>query len=458
MGETADAAGGGSGGARASCDLARICLDPRGQHEEGDCTRHAARSRSPASRARQMDAAAVEPGTRATLAAAVEIVGHELSPEAVDRRNGLGAHLRARAPLGANAIILTEAPFSAVPVDELAASCTICHQCFTDMDPDSEGSCCCSVCSSAWYCSEECRSMAASDVHADSSAGAGDGECATLRRLRGSFDGTRDARLLCRIQRAHWGALSSRRTAASPDQVFTDLVYHDAPAESDTARSAAESVATCNRILAPSLTIEDEKAGACAVLRIRANGFSLLDGCGGPAGVGLFLTAAYFNHSCVPNVCVTNSGDQLVFRTIRPIETGEELVISYVDAAEGTSMRREKFRRSYGFECSCLRCTHAAHSKLANGQMLAPMVDEGRVGSDRDERLSDFVQSRREAESLYAEMQRCAEDGALTRGVDIATHLCTDKRLAKVLHPHSRAVFAHIAECHRDSLQCSVQP
>ena len=415
-----------------------------------------------------MDAAAVEPGRRATLAAAVEIVGHELSPEAVDRRSGLGAHLRARAPLTPNAIILTEAPFAAVPVDELAVSCAICHQCFTGMDPESEGSCCCSVCGSAWYCSEECRSMAASDAHTDSSVGSGDAECATLRRLRGSFAGTRDVRLLCRIQRAHYGALSSRQTAVSPDHVFADLVYHDAPVDSDSQLSAAESVATCNRILAPSLAIEDEKAGICAVSRIRANCFSLLDGDGCPAGVGLFLTAAYFNHSCVPNVCVTNSGDQLVFRTIRSIETGEELVISYVDAAEETSLRQEKFRRSYGFECSCIRCTHAEHSKLAKGQMLAPFdtaVDEGndtmdteQVGSGKGERHLGFVQLRREAELLYAEMQRCAEDGALTRGVTIATQLCTDKRLARVLHPHSRAVFAHIVECHRDSLQCSVQP
>eukprot|EP01043_Picozoa_sp_COSAG02_P001170 COSAG02_NODE_23_length_52893_cov_58.101868_50_plen_410_part_00 len=403
----------------------------------------------------------------ASMAEAVEIVGHELSAEAVDRRSGIGAHVRARAALGPNVVILTETPFSAVPVDELAAASTICHQCFVGIDPDGPGSdastcSCCSVCAAAWYCSDECRSRAATFVHTDSSSGAGDAECLTLRRLRGSFDGTRDARLLCRIQRTHCAALSESSRSAlvsgSPDQTFADLVYHDAPDDSETVRSAAESVATANRILPASLAIEDEKAGICAILRIRANGFSLLDGCGQPAGVGLFLTAAYFNHSCVPNVCVTNSGDQLVFRTIRPVVMGEELVISYVDAVEQTSLRQEKFRRAYGFECRCLRCTHTVHSRLGTGQMLAAPEAIVSTPSDGGRRLSDFALLRREAERLYTELQCCAEDGALARGVAIATQLSSDQRLTKVLHPHSIAVFAHIAECHRDTLQCSVQP
>lgn len=170
-----------------------------------------------------------------SLASEVEIVGHELSAEAADRRSGIGAHLRARADLGPNVVILTETPFAAVPVDELAAASTICHQCFVDVDPDGpedNAAKCCSVCAAAWYCSDECRSRAATFVHADSSSDAGDAECSTLRRLRGSFEGTRDARLLCRIQRTRCGAISDRsRTAlisGSLDQMFADLVYHDA--------------------------------------------------------------------------------------------------------------------------------------------------------------------------------------------------------------------------------------
>lgn len=408
----------------------------------------------------------------ASLAAGVEIVGRTLSAEGVDRRSGIGAHLRTTVTLKANAVILTESPFAAVPMDDLASSSAICHQCFVDIDPDGADSmarscCCCAVCSAAWYCSDACRSKAAAVVHSDSSADAGDGECSTLRRLRGSFDGTRDARLLCRIQRTQHNALCKGRkplVSSNVDQAFDDLVYHDAPEDSETARCAAESVATANQILPPSLAIDDEESGISAVLRIRANGFSLLDGGGQPAGVGLYLTAAYFNHSCVPNVCVTNSGNQLVFRTIRPIDTGEELVISYMDAAEQTDARQEKLGRAYGFKCGCLRCTQTAHSTRGSGMMLPAMIDDegdedpSCEDADSDERRSHMRLVRLEAESLYAELQRCAEDGALSRGIAILTKLCRDERLAQVLHPHSRAVFAHMLESHRDTLQCSVQP
>ena len=96
--------------------------------------------------------------------------------------------------------------------------------------------------------------------------------------------------------------------------------------------------------------------------------------------------------------------------------------------------------------------------------MLAAMVDdESDVDpsfrdDDSGERRSHLRRARREAESLYTELQGCAEDGALSRGIAILTKLCGDELLAQVLHPHSRAVFAHMLECHRDSLQCSVQP
>jgi hypothetical protein len=414
---------------------------------------------------------------RCTLSPAVEIVGRDLGADAGERRGGIGAHVRARAALGAHHLVLTETPFAAVLADELATSSSVCHHCMLDIDPgsgtmsddegaeDGDGGCChCSRCNAAWYCSEACRSGAAASVHAESADGAGDGECSTLRRLHGSFDDTRDARLLCRIQHAHHDALSGAPASSTPASAFTDLVYHEAPAGGDAAHAAASAVAAANRILPPSLTVRDAAAGVRAVLRIRSNSFSLLDGNGQPAGIGLFLTAAYFNHSCVPNICVTNHGAELLFRTVRPVAAGEELCIAYVDGAELASIRQEKFRRSYGFECGCLRCTHPVHSTLARGQLLAVVdggdyegdgpIDEASANGSSTQRL------RQEVERLHSELQRCAEAGAITRGLAIATQLASDERYAsnRVLHPHSRAVFAHIVECHADTLQCSVQP
>jgi hypothetical protein len=50
------------------------------------------------------------------------------------------------------------------------------------------------------------------------------------------------------------------------------------------------------------------------------------------AGLGLYVDASYFNHSCKPNVARFSVGDLLVLRTCKHVAAGEELCISYVGA------------------------------------------------------------------------------------------------------------------------------
>lgn len=239
----------------------------------------------------------------------IEVVGRELAADAPNRRSGPGAHVRAAGKIDANVELMTESPFAAVLVDELASSSSICHHCYLDVDEAGGESCCCGACYGAWYCSEPCRA-AALPVHGDSAAGAKDGECSTLKRLRGSFDNTRDARLLCRIQHVRSTLVAAPGGEPASGMSFADLVFHEeaeaAADGEDTVRStAAETVALANSILPPTLAVISEAEGVNAVLRIRANGFSVLDQGGGGAGIGVYLAGAYYNHSCVPNVCVT---------------------------------------------------------------------------------------------------------------------------------------------------------
>ena len=223
----------------------------------------------------------------------IEVVGRELAADGASRRCTVGAHVVAAGKLSANVELMAESPFAAVLTDELASSSSICHHCFLDIDEAGGESCCCGTCFAAHWCSEACRAAAA-PVHADgwhSAPGTKDGECSTLRRLHGSFDNTRDARLLCRIQ--HVRAASGE---AAGGVSFADLVYHEeaapAPDGEDSVRAtAAESVALANSILPPGLAVISEAEGVAAVLRIRANGFSVLDqgGCG--AGIGVSTQA-----------------------------------------------------------------------------------------------------------------------------------------------------------------------
>eukprot|EP01051_Picozoa_sp_SAG22_P004004 SAG22_NODE_205_length_15308_cov_20.539023_30_plen_390_part_00 len=250
-----------------------------------------------------------------------EVVGLD----AADRRSGLGAHVRARGAIAANTELMQEHPFAAVLVDELACSSALCHHCFDDIDDIDGGtddgtsdysSSCCGTCFAAHWCSAACRAAAA-PVHDDSVPGAKDGECATLRRLRGSFEQTRDARLLCRIQHARRAAAVAAAAPATADAAagvaaaggeaatgIEDLVHHELGAGSPVRAAAAASVALANSILPAALSIEPA-AGLAALLRVRANSFSVLDRRGGRAGE--LRTRDYLSFCCASTVFLSKT-------------------------------------------------------------------------------------------------------------------------------------------------------
>ncbi|KAF2859595.1 SET domain-containing protein [Piedraia hortae CBS 480.64] len=72
-------------------------------------------------------------------------------------------------------------------------------------------------------------------------------------------------------------------------------------------------------------------------------------------GAGLWVRAAYINHSCEPNAEREFVGDLIVIRATRTIEEGEEVTIRYTEL-EGYKERREVLFRDWGFECICERC------------------------------------------------------------------------------------------------------
>ena len=92
---------------------------------------------------------------------------------------------------------------------------------------------------------------------------------------------------------------------------------------------------------------------------------------------GVFLFAARFNSSCVPNVnnrWVPERG-QVVFRALRDISPGEELCIGYGKLLATRGERREELRRKFNFECQCEACAQ-------EGQALAESDERRRTLSE----------------------------------------------------------------------------
>ncbi|KAH8919065.1 hypothetical protein BT69DRAFT_1285159 [Atractiella rhizophila] len=75
-------------------------------------------------------------------------------------------------------------------------------------------------------------------------------------------------------------------------------------------------------------------------------------------GYGLWPDAAYFNHSCSPNVRKERKGRNWTFWVSRDVEKDEELCISYLGGDEETAGVKERAVRlqEWGFECRCEKC------------------------------------------------------------------------------------------------------
>lgn len=73
------------------------------------------------------------------------------------------------------------------------------------------------------------------------------------------------------------------------------------------------------------------------------------------ASTGLWISAAYINHSCVANVKKEYVGDLMVLRANRHIATGEEFSISYSESSDFDA-RQAALMTTWGFDCNCPLC------------------------------------------------------------------------------------------------------
>ncbi|UQC86135.1 tetratricopeptide [Colletotrichum lupini] len=73
------------------------------------------------------------------------------------------------------------------------------------------------------------------------------------------------------------------------------------------------------------------------------------------ASTGLWVWAAYINHSCIANAKKDYVGDLMVLRALRPIAKGEEIFHSY-DESSNYEARQQALMTTWGFECNCALC------------------------------------------------------------------------------------------------------
>ncbi|XP_074024279.1 histone-lysine N-methyltransferase SMYD3 isoform X2 [Numenius arquata] len=90
--------------------------------------------------------------------------------------------------------------------------------------------------------------------------------------------------------------------------------------------------------------------------KVTCNCFTISNGEMQDVGVGLYPSMSLLNHSCDPNCVIVFEGYQLLLRSVREIQIGEELTISYIESLVPTSERQKQLMRQYCFECDCPLC------------------------------------------------------------------------------------------------------
>ncbi|KAJ3060849.1 hypothetical protein HDU98_003193 [Podochytrium sp. JEL0797] len=287
-----------------------------------------------------------------------------------------GRHVKATSDLPAGTAVLVETASAFVllkhAMDEICLYCCKELTCDTIADgkinllgaaTNSEGKIRCPNCiKQTYYCSHQC--LQDDSVRHQL-------ECKVVRDLPGITAAAKVDYPLMRLVLAVLVQRCLEKSDSQGDSTHSDLVFelvsHRKTCNPKWLACVQECAEDFHQHLPSELNISvsDIVSLAC---RINSNSHGIVDPTGntnGEVGVGLFPLASMFNHSCEPNCSfVSSAHGKLIIRTLRPVEEGEEVCVSYVDLCTPRDDRRGKLLETKHFWCMCPRCEPSKESTL----------------------------------------------------------------------------------------------
>ena len=100
----------------------------------------------------------------------------------------------------------------------------------------------------------------------------------------------------------------------------------------------------------------DERTLLISLARMQINSFKIQDTYFKPIGLGVYIEASIFDHSCRSNACGVFIGSEVQVRAIRPILLNEPVTVYYIDCKFSRRERQMKLQNDYYFTCKCVRC------------------------------------------------------------------------------------------------------
>ncbi|XP_074674439.1 histone-lysine N-methyltransferase SMYD3 isoform X2 [Strix aluco] len=266
-----------------------------------------------------------------------------MEPAALERfpSPGKGSGLRSRRRVRPGQLLYRAEPFAYVVTKEQRGG--VCHRCLRRNEHLHR----CSQCKVAKYCDTSCQKEAWLD-HKQ--------ECRCLKSIKPNFppDSVRLAgRIVFKLLRQSV-CLSERLYSFSDLQSNIEQLSEEMK---DGLRHLAQTLQ-----LYLKTEIQDASHLPPVIdffqifTKVTCNCFTISNGEMQDVGVGLYPSMSLLNHSCDPNCVIVFEGYQLLLRSVREIQIGEELTISYIESLMPTSERQKQLMRQYCFECDCLLC------------------------------------------------------------------------------------------------------
>ena len=199
----------------------------------------------------------------------------------------------------------------------------------------------CSGCKTVRYCSAQCQKLSWTDAHKH--------ECKIFKTLY--------PRVLPSNVRAIMRLLLGNEAEGSNLKGILQMQDHLKDFQARGGQQWQDLCLSAKAAKAYSGTNIDEATvlRLCGILH--TNSFTLVTSTYDPIGVALHPKLGYMNHSCEYNATVRfgKYGHAEVI-PIRPIQAGEEILISYVDELLPYTERQAELKERYFFTCHCPRC------------------------------------------------------------------------------------------------------
>uniref|UniRef100_A0A8V0XTM1 [histone H3]-lysine(4) N-trimethyltransferase n=1 Tax=Gallus gallus TaxID=9031 RepID=A0A8V0XTM1_CHICK len=254
---------------------------------------------------------------------------------------GKGSGLRSRRQVRPGELLYRAEPFAYVVTKEQLGG--VCEQCLQRNEHLHR----CSQCKVAKYCGKSCQKEAWLDHKR---------ECKCLQNVKPNFppDSVRLAgRIVFKLLRQS-ACLSERLYS------FKDLQSNAEQLSEEMKEGLGHLAHTLQLYLRAEIQDASHLPPAIDFFQIftkvTCNCFTISNGEMQDVGVGLYPSMSLLNHSCDPNCVIIFEGYQLLLRSIREIQIGEELTISYIESLMPTSERQKQLKRQYCFECDCCLC------------------------------------------------------------------------------------------------------